>query len=243
MVLAKSARHVALHERPGAARPLLMAVALVAPLRFGLDAAALGGGNFAVAIIAATIYLVVTFSATHATAANYAERLPPPLAPPGGAPPDGGAAGDGGAARGEGAPTARGGGSGGCDWMVDQLRATNDVAPRSAVAAALSGGISLHVEHHLFPFISSAALPAVAPVVAAFAARHGLPYHQHAAPWNLLASHAEFISRPLPLSDLSLYSDREAAHAVSQPSSCDDTAESVAVALRDSGRGSPAGGP
>mmetsp|Transcript_42450 Transcript_42450/g.132018 ORF Transcript_42450/g.132018 Transcript_42450/m.132018 type:complete len:410 (+) Transcript_42450:53-1282(+) len=79
------------------------------------------------------------------------------------------------------------------DWAIDQMHSTNDVWPRSALWSALTGGISLHTEHHLFPRISSDALPEVALVVERFARRHGLPRHAY-SPAGLLARHAAFLS-------------------------------------------------
>ena len=82
--------------------------------------------------------------------------------------------------------------SSGC-WMTDQLRATNNVAPTSALFSSLCGGINNHIEHHLFPHISGDVLHAIAPVVRDFATRHGLPYNAFARPDQLWSMHASFL--------------------------------------------------
>jgi fatty acid desaturase len=65
----------------------------------------------------------------------------------------------------------------------------------------LSGGLDLHVEHHLFPMIPSCHYPAVAPFVRAFAERHGLVYRTTSRSGAVLAL-ARALVRPLrePLS-------------------------------------------
>ena len=80
----------------------------------------------------------------------------------------------------------------GC-WMTDQLRATNNVAPTSALFSSLCGGINNHIEHHLFPHVSGDVLHAIAPVVRDFATRHGLPYNAYARPDQLWSMHARFL--------------------------------------------------
>jgi fatty acid desaturase len=78
------------------------------------------------------------------------------------------------------------------DWAIDQMRSTNDVWPECRLWSTTTGGISHHTEHHLFPHISSDALPEVAIVVTKFAARHGLPRHTF-SPAGLLSEHAAFL--------------------------------------------------
>ena len=78
------------------------------------------------------------------------------------------------------------------DWAIDQMRSTNDVWPESRLWSAVTGGISHHTEHHLFPHMSSDALPEVATVVTKFAARHGLPRHTF-SPAGLLSEHAALL--------------------------------------------------
>lgn len=85
------------------------------------------------------------------------------------------------------------------DWMVDQMRATNNVAPDSALWSWACGGINCHIEHHLFPMLSSDVLPRVAPLVRRFASENGLPYHSYSSPLSLLSAHAAFLAKPLRL--------------------------------------------
>lgn len=66
------------------------------------------------------------------------------------------------------------------DWMVDQLRATNSVAPTSPLVSLACGGVNNHIEHHLFPMVSNGVLHRIAPVVQAFCRKHDLPYNGHA---------------------------------------------------------------
>ena len=82
------------------------------------------------------------------------------------------------------------------DWMVDQMHATNNVAPDSQAWSWACGGINCHIEHHLFPMLSSNTLPRVAPLVRRFAAENGLPYHSYPSLLSLLSAHATFLARP-----------------------------------------------
>lgn len=79
------------------------------------------------------------------------------------------------------------------DWAIDQMHSTNDVLPESEFWSKVTGGISHHTEHHLFPHISSDALPEVSKVVSAFAAKHNLPRHAY-SPTGLLKEHAALLS-------------------------------------------------
>ena len=79
------------------------------------------------------------------------------------------------------------------DWAIDQMRSTNDVWPECRLWSMVTGGISHHTEHHLFPHFSSEALPEVATVVTKFASRHGLPRHTF-SPAGLLSEHAALLS-------------------------------------------------
>jgi fatty acid desaturase len=81
-------------------------------------------------------------------------------------------------------------------WMARQLKATNNVWPQSRFYSFLCGGINCHVEHHLFPMVSSEALPQIAPVVEAFAIEHGLPYNA-LSPLQLARRHFAFL-KPRP---------------------------------------------
>lgn len=167
VMLTKSLAHAAGSDPDG--RAMLATVLLIAPIRFGIDALLLGPAGFGVALGTATAYICVTFVATHQTERNYESSA---------------------GTRSLRAPAPAGADA---DWMVDQMHATNDVWPESAAWSVATGGISHHIEHHLFPQISSAALPEVSVVVRRFAARHGLPYHSY-SPLSLLTEHARFVA-------------------------------------------------
>lgn len=61
-------------------------------------------------------------------------------------------------------------------WYRHQAATALNVAPASALAFYLSGGLNLQIEHHLLPGVNHAHLRALQPLVAAAAARHGVPY-------------------------------------------------------------------
>jgi len=150
-MLTKSILHAAKND-PMAGNSISFAL-LVGPLRFGLDVLAMGG-DFALALMTATAYIVLTFAATHQVEANH------------------------GASSG--------------DWMLDQMRSTNSVWSQSRAYSTFTGGISNHVEHHIFPQISNDVLVEIAPVVQAFADEHGLEYHS-LSPWELVSRHLSFV--------------------------------------------------
>ena len=71
VMLTRSLSHALEHDPNGAA--ILWFVMLVAPLRFAIDIALLGSSNFAIALGVATLYILLTFVATHqASEANHA---------------------------------------------------------------------------------------------------------------------------------------------------------------------------
>jgi linoleoyl-CoA desaturase len=86
-------------------------------------------------------------------------------------------------------------------WMVHQMRTTANFARSNRLLTWYVGGLNYQVEHHLFPNVCSVHYPRIAPIVAACAARHGVPYHDRptiraalAAHWRLLIRHG----RPSP---------------------------------------------
>ena len=169
-MLAKSLRHAASHDPNGQAT--IAHVLAVAPLRFGLDVGLLGPTPFTVALSVATAYIVGTFVATHQLGANHAFIID-----------------DAGAAPAAASSAAR---TPDC-WMARQLRATNNVLAGDAVWSAACGGINNHIEHHLFPQVSSDALAQIVPVVREFAAEKGLPYRSY-TPAELAWRHVRFLA-------------------------------------------------
>ena len=79
------------------------------------------------------------------------------------------------------------------DHFLNTLHATNNYTLEARVFGTnvmdfAAGGINYHIEHHLFPSINYADLHKVAPVVQAFCAEHGLPYHTYRYP-DLVRTH------------------------------------------------------
>jgi linoleoyl-CoA desaturase len=74
-------------------------------------------------------------------------------------------------------------------WADHQMRTTANFG-RSRVLTFITGGLDHQIEHHLFPRVSHAHYRALAPIVAACARDHGLPYVQHASFGAAVASHA-----------------------------------------------------
>jgi len=78
---------------------------------------------------------------------------------------------------------------------------TQNIEGAGVVWRWLSGGLDLHIEHHLFPMIPSCHYPAVEPLVRAFAARHGLVYRatsRSGAVQNLARALVRPLREPLP---------------------------------------------
>jgi len=185
VMLVRSLLHAISFDPKG--RATVAYVLAVAPLRFGLDIALLGTRYFPLALGAATAYIVGTFVATHQLASNYApaarkmattameeeededEATRPAMAEP---------------------PPVE------C-WMTKQLRATNNVLAGHSAWSAFCGGINNHIEHHLFPMVSSQALSHVVPVVREFARERGLPY-QSFTPLELASEHVRFVAGRSP---------------------------------------------
>ena len=80
------------------------------------------------------------------------------------------------------------------DPMLDQLVASNNVWPRSRAWSFLCGGINLHIEHHLFPYVPFDELPVIAPIVEAFARERGLPYNAY-SPLGIWRAHLALLWR------------------------------------------------
>jgi len=50
-------------------------------------------------------------------------------------------------------------------WALTQVAGTADVAPTNWLYTTFTGGLNLHIEHHLFPQANQLLLPAIAPIV------------------------------------------------------------------------------
>ncbi|WP_176064005.1 fatty acid desaturase family protein [Anaeromyxobacter diazotrophicus] len=78
-------------------------------------------------------------------------------------------------------------------WAEHQVRATVDFARGNRVLGWYVGGLNFQVEHHLFPQVCHLHYPALAPIVEAACADHGVPYRAHATLRAALAAHHRFL--------------------------------------------------
>ncbi|KAH8072940.1 hypothetical protein JL720_11029 [Aureococcus anophagefferens] len=86
---------------------------------------------------------------------------------------------------GEQAPTAT--------FYATQIANSCNFATDSAVVALLTGGLNQQVEHHAFPTVHHAHLPALAPIVKATCDAHGVPYHEAPSMTAGLAKHLDYL--------------------------------------------------
>lgn len=63
------------------------------------------------------------------------------------------------------------------EWAIHQIQTTMDFAPRNRFLTWYLGGLNYQVEHHLFPRVSHAHYPALAPIVKAMCAQYGIAYN------------------------------------------------------------------
>jgi len=80
-------------------------------------------------------------------------------------------------------------------WMRHQLKTTANFAPDSPFWNFFTGGLNHQIEHHLFYKICHIHYPALAPIVADVARKHGAPYHVNATFSSALASHVRTMKR------------------------------------------------
>jgi linoleoyl-CoA desaturase len=64
------------------------------------------------------------------------------------------------------------------NWAVHVIRTTGDYAPTSRFLHWFTGGLNLHVAHHLFPKICHVHYNKIAPIIKEVANRHGLVYRE-----------------------------------------------------------------
>ena len=84
-------------------------------------------------------------------------------------------------------------------WIQDSqarhiLKTTADVAANSRLFTWISGGLNLHVAHHLFPTISQIHLPAMTKIVKMTAKEFNIPYHEYSL-WQGILSHLRLLKR------------------------------------------------
>jgi linoleoyl-CoA desaturase len=80
-------------------------------------------------------------------------------------------------------------------WMRHQLTTTANFAPDSRFWNFFTGGLNHQIEHHLFYKICHIHYPALAPIVADVARKHGAPYHVQPTFRAALASHVRTMKR------------------------------------------------
>jgi linoleoyl-CoA desaturase len=78
-------------------------------------------------------------------------------------------------------------------WAEHQVRATVDFAPANRLLGWYVGGLNFQVEHHLFPDVCHTHYPALAPIVRATCAQHGIPHRTHPTLRGAIASHYRFL--------------------------------------------------
>jgi linoleoyl-CoA desaturase len=74
------------------------------------------------------------------------------------------------------------------------LATTAEFSVDNPVIMWLSGGLNLHVTHHLFPNVSQTHLPALSRIVRETARAHGVTYVQYSL-WGALASHLRMLKK------------------------------------------------
>jgi linoleoyl-CoA desaturase len=86
-------------------------------------------------------------------------------------------------------------------WAEHQVRATTDFAPSNRPLGWYVGGLNFQVEHHLLPDVCHLHYPALAGLVAAACAEHGVPYHSRPTLRAAIGAHYRFLralGRPEP---------------------------------------------
>lgn len=71
----------------------------------------------------------------------------------------------------------------------------SDLLPSSRSLCWLTGGINVHLTHHLFPEVHSSHLPDLARLVEQVAAEYGVPYHKHTSLFAALAAHVRWLKK------------------------------------------------
>lgn len=81
------------------------------------------------------------------------------------------------------------------EWAIHQVETTVDFARGSRVLAWYLGGLNFQIEHHLFPKLSHAHYPALAPIVEAVCVERGVRYRAHRTLRAAIASHYRWLRR------------------------------------------------
>ena len=75
------------------------------------------------------------------------------------------------------------------------METTSDFAPESWLVTWISGGLNIHVAHHLFPKISQIHLRPMAKIVKATAEEFNVPYKVYPTVWSAVVSHLRTLKR------------------------------------------------
>jgi linoleoyl-CoA desaturase len=75
------------------------------------------------------------------------------------------------------------------------IQTTSDFATNSSLVTWISGGLNLHVAHHLFPKISQVHLPAITKLLQQTATDLGVPYKQYPTVLSAVVSHLRLLKR------------------------------------------------
>lgn len=75
------------------------------------------------------------------------------------------------------------------------IAATADFAPNNKIMTWISGGLNLHVAHHLFPKISQVHLPAVTKILSQTCNEFGVPYKVYPTVFSALKSHLRLLKK------------------------------------------------
>ncbi len=78
-------------------------------------------------------------------------------------------------------------------WAEHQARATADFAPHNAILGWYVGGLNFQVEHHLFPGVCHLHYPALAEIVRAACAEHGVPYQVQPSLGHAVVAHLRLL--------------------------------------------------
>jgi linoleoyl-CoA desaturase len=78
-------------------------------------------------------------------------------------------------------------------WAEHQVRATVDFAPSNRLLGWYVGGLNFQIEHHLLPDVCHVHYPALAGIVEATCAAHGIPYRTQPTLRAAMTAHYRFL--------------------------------------------------
>lgn len=80
-------------------------------------------------------------------------------------------------------------------WATHTLRTTCDFGTNNRILGALTGGINIHIPHHLFPSICHIHYRAIAPIIKQTALEFNLPYREYDSFTQAIGSHLKLLKR------------------------------------------------